>query len=255
MADKQRDSRGEVKQSFFAKQQLINTARSTFQNVAAVVKNATVYPEAHPFLLSSSEKLLNKIQEMLVDRKEVSFYLVAGELFFETHSVPTDQSLSLLMEQFISREIGGLVFKHGLTQTEIIKFANLMSKDPSLFSSEDAVSALLGKEHISNIELHRALIVGKKSGNDIKAGKKASLVFKDAIETVKEMVQAVHLDKAVNMRKMNTTVQTMVDDILENRDAFMGLTSIKMYDEYTFAHSVNTAILAISTISSCIGFP
>ncbi|HEY6012236.1 MAG TPA: HD domain-containing phosphohydrolase, partial [Nitrospirota bacterium] len=35
-------------------------------------------------------------------------------------------------------------------------------------------------------------------------------------------------------------------NILENRDAFMGLTSIRMYDEYTFAHSVNTAILAVS---------
>jgi HD-GYP domain-containing protein (c-di-GMP phosphodiesterase class II) len=60
------------------------------------------------------------------------------------------------------------------------------------------------------------------------------------------MIRSVHLDKTVNMRKMNTTVQTLVDDILENRDAFMGLTSIKMYDEYTFAHSVNTSILAIS---------
>ena len=56
----------------------------------------------------------------------------------------------------------------------------------------------------------------------------------------------MHLEKAINMRKMNTTVQTMVDNILENRDAFMGLTSIKMYDEYTFAHSVNVSVLAIS---------
>jgi HD-GYP domain-containing protein (c-di-GMP phosphodiesterase class II) len=63
---------------------------------------------------------------------------------------------------------------------------------------------------------------------------------------VKELVHAVHLDKAINMRKMNTTVQTMVDNILDNRDAFMGLTSIKMYDEYTFAHSVNVSVLAIS---------
>ncbi len=91
------------------------------------------------------------------------------------------------------------------------------------------------------------LLVDKKVGGAIKEGKKkASEVFQDAIEAVKEMVEAVHLDKTASMRKMNTIVQTMVDNILDNRDALMGLTSIKMYDEYTFAHSVNTAILAVS---------
>jgi HD-GYP domain-containing protein (c-di-GMP phosphodiesterase class II) len=91
------------------------------------------------------------------------------------------------------------------------------------------------------------LLVDKKAGGAIKKGKKkASEVFQDAIDAVKEMVEAVHLDKATRMRKMNTVVQTMVDNILDNRDALMGLTSIKMYDEYTFAHSVNTAILSIS---------
>ncbi len=246
MADELRDSRGEAKQSFYAKQQLINAARSTFQHLAAVMKNATLYPESHPSLLSSAEKLLAKIQELLVDRKEVSFYLVWGELFFETHSVPVDQSLALVMEQFVSREIGGIIFKPGLTEVEIIKFAGLMSKEPAFFTSEGGFTTALDRENISHIDLHRALIVDKKVGSAIKKGKKASTGFQDAIGTVKEMVRAVHLDKTVNMRKMNTTVQTMVDDILENRDAFMGLTSIKMYDEYTFAHSVNTAILAIS---------
>jgi HD-GYP domain-containing protein (c-di-GMP phosphodiesterase class II) len=246
MADEQRDSRGEAKQSFYAKQQLVNAARGTFQHLAAVMKNATLYPESHPSLLSSAEKLLLKIQELLVDRKEVSFYLVGGELFFETHSVPVDQSLSLVMEQFVSREIGGIIFRPGLTEMEIIKFAGLMSKEPAVFVIEGGLSTALTQENISHIDLHRALIVDKKVGSAIKKGKKASQDYTDAVGTVKEMIRSVHLDKTVNMRKMNTTVQTMVDDILENRDAFMGLTSIKMYDEYTFAHSVNTSILAIS---------
>lgn len=246
MADERRDSRGESKQSFFAKQQLISTVKTAFQHLAAVVKNATLYPESHPTLLSSAEKLVIKVQELLTDRKEVSFYFVGGELFFETHSVPIDQSQSLLMEQFVSREIGGIVFKPGLTQTEIIQFAGLMNKEPAFFASAGGVSAVFAQENISHIELHRAILVDKKTGSDIKDGKKVSANFMGAIDMVRDMVRAVHLDKAVNMRKMNTTVQSMVDDILDNRDAFIGLTSIKMYDEYTFAHSVNTAILAIS---------
>ena len=63
---------------------------------------------------------------------------------------------------------------------------------------------------------------------------------------MKDLVQAVQAGKPASARKMNTIVQTMVDNVLDNRDAFLGLTNLKMYDEYTFAHSVNVSILAVS---------
>jgi len=247
MADVQHDSRGEARQSFYAKQQLIDSARTTFQLLSAVIKNATLYPEAHPILLTSADKMRGKIAELLVDRKEVAFYLVGGELFFETLSVPFDQSLSLLVEQFTSRDMGGIVFKPGLTSQEVIRFASLMNKEAGLFTGREGINDVIAKEGITHIELHRVILVDKNVGNAIKEGKKkAAEIYKDAIDSVKDMVQAVHVDKASNLRKMNTVVQTMVDNILDNRDTLMGLTSIKMYDEYTFAHSVNTSILAVS---------
>ena len=247
MADEQSDSRGEARQSFFAKQQLINSARAAFQQISAIVKNASLYPAAHPFLLTSADKLRNTIEDLLVGRKEVAFYMVRGELFFETLSVPVDQSLALLMEQFTDKGVGGIVFKPGLVSTELISLARLMNNDPSFFTGQGGLIDAIAHEGIEHIELHKVLLVDKKAGGAIKEGKKkASEVFQDAIDAVKEMVEAVHLDRTTKMRKMNTVVQTMVDNILDNRDALMGLTSIKMYDEYTFAHSVNTAILSIS---------
>jgi hypothetical protein len=232
MADEQRDSRGEARQSFFAKQQLINSAKSVFHQLSAVLRNATIYPEAHPFVLASADKLLSRILELLADRKEVAFYLVAGELFFETHSVPIDQSLSLLMEQLVARDVGGIIFKSGLTQAELIKFADLINKEPSFFAAQGGINEVLGTENILHIDLHRVLLVDKKAGGSIKEGKvKAAKIFMDAVSLVKELVRAVHVERAINMRKLNTTVQTMVDNILDNQDAFMGLTNIKMYDD------------------------
>jgi HD-GYP domain-containing protein (c-di-GMP phosphodiesterase class II) len=247
MAEVQHDSREDKRESFIAKQQMINAAKTAFQQLSAVMKNTTLYPEEHPSLRSSAEKLLGTIGALLDGRKEVAFYLVGGELFFETHSVPVDQGLTLLMEQFISLEVSGIIFKPGLTEKELIKFAVLMGKEPAFFGSQGGITEVIEKEGIAHIELHRVMVVDKDTSGALKEGKKqAAKIFMEAVETVKEMVQTVHLDKAINMKKINTTVQTMVDDILNNRDALMGLTSIKMYDEYTFAHSINTAILAIS---------
>jgi len=245
MPEDQSDRQGESRQSFFARQQITNTAKAAFQLLAAVLKNSTLYPMSHPFVLASADKLLLKINELLVDRKEVPFYLVGGELFFEKDSVPVDQSITVLMEMFTSREIGGIIFNPGLTTDEIAAFADLMNKDAAVFSAAHGTDELMARSHITHIYLHRILIVDKKIGTVIKEGKKkAAEIFMDAIETMKDIIEAQHLDKNVNLRKMNTTVQTMVDNILENRDTFIGLTNLKMYDEYTFAHSVNTSLLA-----------
>lgn len=246
MADSRNDSRGEARQSFFAKQKLIDAARTAFQQLSAVLKNATLYPEGHPFLIESSEKLLSTIEDLLADRKETAFYLMGGELFFETLSVPLDQSLSLLIEQLSGKDIGGIIFQPGLTSSELIKFAGLMGKDVPLFSGSGGVADILADDQIAHVVLRRGLFASKNMSTLSEGKKRAAEIFTDAVSVVKEMVQAVHLDKAINMRKMSTTVQTMVDNVLENRDAFLGLTSIKMYDEYTFSHSVNTSVLAVS---------
>jgi HD-GYP domain-containing protein (c-di-GMP phosphodiesterase class II) len=247
MADGHNDSRGDAKQSFYARQQLIDSARSAFQLLSAVMKNATLYPEAHPFLLTSADKFRGKVEQLLANRKEVAFYLVGGELFFETFSIPIDQGLSLLMEQFSSRDIGGLAFKPGLTSPELIRLAALMNKEPEVLSAQADGNDVIAKQGITHIELHRVLLVDKDAGNAIKEGKKkASEMYKEAMDAVKEMVQAVQQEKVSSLRKMNTMVQSMVDYVLDNRDALMGLSCIKMYDEYTFVHSVNTSILAVS---------
>ena len=66
MEDEHGNSRGEARQSFFAKQQLINSAKAAFQLLSDVMRNATISLYAHPFLLPSAEKLLSKSAALLV---------------------------------------------------------------------------------------------------------------------------------------------------------------------------------------------
>jgi HD-GYP domain-containing protein (c-di-GMP phosphodiesterase class II) len=198
-------------------------------------------------MLMSADKLRIRIADLLIGRKEVAFYMVGGELFFEKISIPIDQSLALILEQCAARDVGGIVFKPGLAAEELIRFASVMNKDASFLAGQQDINAVIRKEDITHIEFHRVLLVDKEVAGAVKAGKqKASEIFRETLETVKEMAKAVQLDRASNARKMNSAVQTMVDNILDNRDAFLGLTNIKMHDEYTFAHSVNVSILSVS---------
>lgn len=247
MADEKKDSQGDARQSFFAKQQLLDSARTAFQQMSAIMRNESLYPAEHSILITSADKLLKTIEALLLGRKDVAFYMVGGELFFETLAVPIEQSLSPLLEQFAGGNIGAIIFHPGLTSRELTLFAGLMNKEPSRLMSEGGNRGLLSKQGITHIEIHRVLLTDRKDAGVIKEGKKkAAEVYQDAIEAVKELVQSIHRDKTANLRKINSIVQTMVDNVLENRDSLVGLTNLKMYDEYTYAHSVNVSILCVS---------
>ena len=233
-------------QSFLAKQQLLDTAKTTFQQLSGLLKNVTLYPESHPFLIALIEKLMVTIEGLMAGRNDVSFYFVSGELFFETHSMPIDQSIVGLIEQFTSRDIGGIVFKPGITTEELVKLAVLMNKEPATLAEDGGIINIFSRENILHIKLHSVLLIDKKN-KDMREGKKrAKELFLEAISAIKGIVRDIKLNQTITMRRTNTVIQTMVDNILDNRDDFIGLINLKMCDEYTFAHSVNTTILAIS---------
>ena len=50
--------------SFFLQQQLVSVAKKAFLQMIALLKNATLYPPAHPFLLGSAEQLLLTLEDL-----------------------------------------------------------------------------------------------------------------------------------------------------------------------------------------------
>ncbi|HBH81909.1 MAG TPA: hypothetical protein DDY39_18945 [Nitrospira sp.] len=63
---------------------------------------------------------------------------------------------------------------------------------------------------------------------------------------VQNAMHDTRLGRAINMDEVNRVVSDMSDSILRNPDALTSLTRLKKFDEYTFYHSVNTSILAMS---------
>lgn len=63
---------------------------------------------------------------------------------------------------------------------------------------------------------------------------------------VKNVFNDVRMGKAIALNEVKDQVSTIVDSVFRNRDAMLCLANLKDYDNYTFIHSVNISILAIS---------
>ena len=69
-----------------------------------------------------------------------------------------------------------------------------------------------------------------------------------ALDSLKEVAEKISHQKKVGVRKSLRVIQNMVDLVMEDEPILLGLSTIRDYDDYTFTHSVNVAIL-----SMCLG--
>ncbi|MGE0469299.1 MAG: HD-GYP domain-containing protein [Nitrospira sp.] len=74
----------------------------------------------------------------------------------------------------------------------------------------------------------------------------ARRVYQAAKTIVQNAMQDTRLGRAINVEAVNTVVADMTDSVLRNPDALSSLSRLKRFDEYTFYHSVNTSLLAMS---------
>ncbi|MCC6141067.1 MAG: HD-GYP domain-containing protein [Nitrospira sp.] len=74
----------------------------------------------------------------------------------------------------------------------------------------------------------------------------AKLVYTAAKNVIEEAMLDVRMGRDINMDAVNQVVSEMADSVIRNPDALTSLSRLKHFDEYTFFHSVNTSLLALS---------
>ncbi|HOV42638.1 MAG TPA: HD-GYP domain-containing protein [Syntrophothermus lipocalidus] len=70
------------------------------------------------------------------------------------------------------------------------------------------------------------------------------------LETIKEVrknFQALEANRRINTRHVKKMVDTILDELMSNREVLINLSDIRTYDDYTFSHSCNVCVLSLLT--------
>jgi len=73
---------------------------------------------------------------------------------------------------------------------------------------------------------------------------KAQTLVRDIFENVQQ--QPKKLSRIINTKRISAVVRNIVDDLLDNQNLVVNLSDIRTSDDYTFAHSVNVAVLVVA---------
>ena len=76
----------------------------------------------------------------------------------------------------------------------------------------------------------------------------ARKTYAHALVSVKEVAEKINTERKAGVRKLKRVAQNMVDILSEDESVMLGISTMRDYDDYTYTHSVNVAILSL-----CLG--
>ena len=174
------------------------------------------------------------------------FYLQGKKLLFQRE---TFNFINKMVDYFNQRGIVGLTFRAKYIDAateDFLAFTRILTEASKYNDPEAWLFEKLDKSCFPWVDLSMDQEEGTQKA-DSRRKEKARYAYFQALNTVKDV--AIKTSKGLTgVRKARRLAQTLVDLIQEDISLLLGMSTIKQYDDYTYNHSVNVALLA-----TCLG--
>jgi putative nucleotidyltransferase with HDIG domain len=224
-------------------------------------KGTTLYDQKNILIDRLTQECLQIINMIVNSEGQISLRVVRDNLFFNNVRIQVKADkypvFKAVLQELRRRWIGELEFFGELRAEKLKELVFLLS---GLEENNDSNYLYIKKQlDLRSIE---GVDVGKLESfkdeeiyTDSEDQKQHSKeVYFKTVSLVKEVMESVRNQKVLNVRKAKRLMQSAVNAIVQDETTLLGLANIKNYDEYTFNHSVNVAIYAIS-LGQRIGIP
>jgi putative nucleotidyltransferase with HDIG domain len=225
-----------------------------------LMKVSQIYDSKNVTFRQFIQESLETVNALIGKEGSLSLKIVKDELFLNDqrlrYSVEGFTSFKYLLTQWKKRLIGGVMFKEVLDERSLKEFIFTMN---TLTESKEDNAAQFNERmafhKINAIEVSPLEDLEGDDGSFKKEDQKlmGKKVFFETIGTMREVITQIKTKQHADARRLKRLAQTAVKLVMQDESILMGLTAIKNYDEYTFNHSVNVAIYALS-IGRRLGF-
>ncbi len=180
---------------------------------------------------------------------------IASEyLTLNDERIPVDPqsfgTFQYMMDEMKKREVEGIEFFPGVNEKMIGTFLKVFFELEDGDEPFDRLEERIKQADIQHIvvtqliEMERHLRAHSRDQQDVKL--ESNRIFFRTVALMKDLVRGIERQNSIQVRKAKRLTQQMVDIIQTDESIFLGLASIKKFDEYTYAHSVNVCILSMA---------
>jgi HD-GYP domain-containing protein (c-di-GMP phosphodiesterase class II) len=239
------------------------TGGKILRGIARLIQIAKLYEDNNKLIVDSIAFFKHSIKKSGNGKEQVSLQIVNGRFYLQEEKLPLFRKEAQVFNQMLryleSRSIYGFHFDADLEKVppkEILAFIRLLNRSGQQKSPFEWFKTELDKRDIHwLVPIQEAEQTQRNTILEIKIGQSDTLdrkkesakkTYHYALNSVKEVADKLLANKEAGIRKSIRMVQRMVDIMTEDDTTFFALSTIRMYDDYTFTHSLNVALLAMS---------
>ncbi|HUF27233.1 MAG TPA: HD-GYP domain-containing protein [Gemmatimonadaceae bacterium] len=231
---------------------LRRTGRTFMMALYGALRAIKLYPVENAAVQMAIEELQAVAAELVRREQELEFRASGEFIFVNATRLRLDldnyASFSHLLSVFRANGVGTLRVTEAPPPKQWLTILSILQSQ-----SREAPSArfaqLAGKLEQTGI---RGVEFGPASETEDdpeyreKAKEAAKRTYGHSVAATRDVINSVRMGRSPNIKKIKRAVQSIVDQILNEEESLIGLTTIRDYDEYTFTHSVNVCIFSVA---------
>ena len=231
--------------TYSAKQ--MRRAREVLSRVYAMRRVVRMFPLDNPVVAESVAMLMDSVTSFHNEGVDVHFAFFEGEILLG-EQILTEESVMFdqLVRDLASIGVGSLSVLRGVTSEELGRAVVLLAMETDEVESAGGMHRLIEGADLTHIELGEVRAIEKAEEITGDPSEEARAAYNGAVSLLREMDRLLRTKRSMPASKVKGAVRSLVDNVLSNRDAMLQLTGLKDYDEYTFYHSANVAILSLA---------
>jgi HD-GYP domain-containing protein (c-di-GMP phosphodiesterase class II) len=228
-----------------------------FQNLYRLIQAVRIHQDNNQLVKVCVERFretmagLEPEEELKLWISEERFYVQTERLHYRKELV---RIIHAMFDFFNRRAIQGMIFTakiRGAPLEEIVAFFRILIQSAEKAAPASWLEKQMEVARWPWLRILKGLEFQRRSETDLR--EKARSTYFHALSSVKDVVQRVSVQGHAGIRKAKRMVQNMVDCLSQNESLFLCLSTIKDYDDYTYSHSVNVAVLSLC-LGNRIGF-
>lgn len=202
-----------------------------------------------------SKNFYNLLEHVVKDFGSLELKVLSGRYFINEAMVRFDGSglsgADKIITEWNTLGVGGVVFNDEISLEDVEEFFIFIAKVKPRDENVDSLSEHLKSNKISSIRiLSKAAQLRKDSFLTEEMRRQfrqqAKKTFFNAMSVVKEVVINTTQEADININKTKRVVHSLIDQISRDESSLIELATIKNFDDYTYAHSTNVTVYALT---------
>lgn len=226
--------------------------RNLIVSLYGAMRAMKLYPVEHNAVQKTLAELTETAQEILKHESELEIRIAGEFIFLNSNRMRLDltnfASFGHVQSLCKAAGIGSISLNQpGSARDWMVFLAQLDSQTKAAPSDRfDEICRKLSEAGVTAFQLEppSESESDKQLAEETRAA--AQRTYATSVALTRDVMNSVRMGRTPSIKKIKRVVQGIVDQILNEETSLINLTAIRDYDEYTFTHSVNVCIFAVS---------